>query len=241
MKRQTNKFKIIFIFLISFILSGCTVNYDVIIKSDNSVIEKIDIFRATDELLEIYNEIEDAEKQDKGLKYFDTLKYDYEYRKRTGGLSILLSKNINALKELFEEALYSNLYSSYELIEMDDYISFKTVGDYTPAGIFTTENGEYGRNLVDKINLNVQFHNEVLSNNADKVDKKNNIYTWFISKEDDFKNIQFKIGSKKRHDVILKYFLKENILVISLLLILTIVPTVVLLTIKKNTKLINEI
>ena len=62
---------------------------------------------------------------------------------------------------------------------------------------------------IQKINIKIQFHNKVIQSNADIVDKKNNLYTWVITRSDHTKKISFQLSSQKRYDIILTEFLNQ--------------------------------
>ena len=89
--------------------------------------------------------------------------------------------------------------------------------------------------------INIKFYNEIVNHNADKVDKKSNIYTWIVNKNTTKDNLYFKIGPKVRYDVMILDYIQNNLISIiiigGIILFILMTSLYIYIKIKKN----NEI
>ena len=100
--------------------------------------------------------------------------------------------------------------------------------------------GEDESMFFDTIELNIQFHNTVMEDNSDAYNSTTNTYTWFITKDNLDKNIEFVITNEKRYDIIIPYFLKKNLAYLILggiIIVISIFSTMIMYKSKKE----NEI
>lgn len=245
MKKLVNRYKFLIILFLLVLTTGCSVNYNVVVRTDNRVEENISIFRDKKEVLKRYPKLSAVKKDETEKLKLEYYKKQYGYSSRYvrkfSGLDLKLYKTSKTLTDFFENSFYKSLYSSYELIDLGDTVSFRTVGSYTPVGIFTTENGEITDELAKEIIVNIQFHRNVLRSNADYVNKLTNTYTWVIKNTDEYKNISFEIGNKKNYLAISYYYLVTNIVLVFISIFVIIVPTIVYLFIAINKRFKNRI
>ncbi|HHW69290.1 MAG TPA: hypothetical protein GX747_03035 [Tenericutes bacterium] len=245
MKKQNNKIKLLLILFFLLLTTGCTLNYDLVIHTDNRVSESVSFFRNKNDVLKKYSKLKDVKKDEieksKINYYKKQYGYSSKYVRSFSGINLIFYKTRASLSDYFEKSIYRSLYTDYELIEIGNTVSFKTVGSYTPTGIFTSENGEVTNDLAKEIKVNIQFHKNVLESNADYIDEFSNTYTWVIKNTDDYKNINFEFGNKKNYIAILYYYIMTNLDIIIILLFLIIIPSIIYLFFKINKRVKNQI
>ncbi len=222
--------KIILLLLTIFVLSGCQVKYDLEFK-DDSLIENINI--SLDKKLE--NQINGLKKF-KAYANFDN-KYQNLYNSEfyEKGSSFVANYNFNYNFDQFRYATYINTcFDAFSFLEQN--------GEY----IISTSEGfkcmvfEYSK--VDSVQVNIKSNHVVIESNADVVD--NDVYTWNIDDDNaSNKRIYIKFGNVKEYTLLEKIgmYIKENILMISIIfgILITIMLTlsIIIFISKKN----NEI
>ena len=149
------KFKLIFIFIMLFLISGCTSKYTLTYEDD----------KFSEELI-----ISNISKEDERtlIKYKNGSKYleideDNSYMYKTN------DKNENIYSydmgsELIESPLINTCFEDVYIIKEDDYILIKTEGDY----------------YCSNYNTEVYFKTDkkVIRSNSKSIDIDNNIYKW---------------------------------------------------------------
>jgi len=166
--------------VILFVVTGCTAEYNVTINKDLTVSESIQVigddrFKLTNEytvdsmynaLTNTYNEIYDIVKNN----IINKTSID-------NNLSVNGENTYASVKEFIN--------SDYIKILYGDGLSMKTSGNVITLStdntvdnlwLFIEEMDE--DSLISELNVNIKLPYLVTDNNADKVDDKNNIYTW---------------------------------------------------------------
>ena len=182
--------KIIFFSLI-FILSGCSVEYNLTINEDSTINEKVVATEKTKRMESLTR-----------LKGDQAVTYLYDMFKRP-------NEDIKISSREDEYNTYATAITSHDSI--DEYVSkfssdvFENVKIEKNNGQIKFDakqskllGGSLSYSLVyDDITVNVKIPFKVIDHNADSV--KGNIYTWKINKDQDYKNINFTYeeGSKK--------------------------------------------
>lgn len=193
--------KIIMMISLVLLFCGCSVDYNITFTSDHKINENIIITVSKKELEDdeySASEIIDS----KFASYSNELmrngfskKVDINDEKATISLT---SKNKRVSK--FTKFMYfGSMFNGADVVENEETYSFKTNGYYNQSGLFYDESGIVDEGFVDQININIQFEDEVISSNADKVDNEKNIYTWVLNKDTKEKSIEFVLNNKN-HD-----------------------------------------
>lgn len=243
------------VILISFLIlfSGCTIDYDVVIKDNDTIFENSKI-----NIKDVKNDKEFSEvKKDFDSEYSTSLikkRYEYEIKNIDNKAVFSLYKR-NILKGAFKNSLYNYIYEDSEMFSSGNIVYFKTVGNNYLGNLFVTKNYEEGLSFdkkVDTLRINISFENKVISHNADKVDEDSNTYTWIFTKDNYKKNIIFSYDSSTKVRNIEDNHVKKNnnqnnnkdIQVKHLIVIvsgLVICIAIVLLSVFVRNKRINEI
>lgn len=216
LKNKTNgsfieKTKKIFIFLFAFFLTGCNINYNVLVDAEKHVEEKIEMFVRNKDVT-LYDKDVTGYLINKINKYKRMEEYQpYQFYRKTGeeSSSITLTRKFKSLKEYSKSPILGNVYEFVVVEEDDNSISFKTTGDFYKVNIY----GDYVDTVafIEKITIKFKFYNNIIESNADNFDKKSNTLTWTIDVNDDEKHLYFRIGNDKRYDIILLDKLFKNI------------------------------
>lgn len=174
--------KILLLIIITFILTGCSTNYNLKINLDGEVSESIKS-EVTNSILEDQSKSKDEKKKylEELIKFFDSeLEYD-DIVVNDDNAIINISKNyIDIYDYLDNSKSYSYLFKS-----MDYKLDKDTVTITTEPTDYETEN---------KTEITISLPYKVISNNANEVDEKTNTYTWIIDDKTDTLEITFKTG-----------------------------------------------
>lgn len=201
--------KILFLIGLSFLLTGCTINYNLEI-SDNKFKETItgnvlnsELKTGDDTDFNIYyhllNSEQPAFKNNNSIYYNKKTEkkneeIDYEYTYEFNENNFINSKILN---ECFDNFTFEN---------KDDNYYINVAGDFKCA-------------YTDKININIKTDYQVITNNADK--KSKNTYTWIIEK-DNIEDLDFNIvinKNEKSNSNILNWSTFKTIGLIGLLIL----------------------
>lgn len=203
-----NRLKVLCLMIILIFLTGCTADYNIIITSNNKVIEDVKISEDKNVLITHFKDLQEAKESFK-VSYESFLKknkYISKYKITDTSLDGLFYRKSNSFDSILSLDFFQTMFGTAEVDNTKEYTSFKTT-KFNPYGTFVDEEGL--NPLIDKININIQFHNKLLENNADSFNEDTNIYTWTITPEEFEKSIEFKIGKEKRYDIIITYLWKQ--------------------------------
>lgn len=238
---------------IIFILTGCSVDYNMYIKSDGTIEEKIVIDKNNISNEKKYNDLKESFENE----YESTLsKYNYTYNvsydNSVATFKIEKTGNINYY---FNNSLFKEFYEDYELFNSGNEIVFKNIGSNYLSSIFVSKNYEpanLDRGDLNEVRINITFDNKVIYSNADSYDENTNTYTWILQKENPDKNIQFsydtnnvvilsnnqeeqkKSESTQQTNIINITKIKIIILVVSIVSIIILFVVIVAITIRKK-------
>lgn len=162
------------------LITGCSANYNLTIESSLNVNENINIIgddrfkidgnytvdTMYDTILNTYSENVDKNKISNIEKYLDN-----------NNLSIKLNNNYTNLDELSKSYYFSLIYPNNLKVTTDENIvTLNTDNNMNNLWVFMTDMEDDP--LIKQLNINIKVPYVVTNNNADKVDEKNNIYTW---------------------------------------------------------------
>ena len=218
------KIKLGLLMFMVIILSGCTVDYNLIITSNQKLKENVKLFVNNDQLpattkgkKEYFQNQIDSYKNIGGYK-----NYEFDYKIGEELSYIQLEAWHPSFDNYQNSIIYNNLFEKVFVLETDEYITFETVGKYFYNDLYATSESPDPDFYMGDINVKIRLHNKILDSNADKVDEKNNTLEWTITEQDKVKSIYFKTGHEKRYDIMLiDMFLlnKEPITITSLIIL----------------------
>lgn len=177
--------KIILLLFITFLLSGCTVTYNLDI-SDSGYEEKINIVGSVDENFVEYSipsfwgiiDFEDVNasflEKSKGVEYYNSkfwkednlLKLDYQYKFDENNF-----KNSNLANFSYNTFIVKKY--DYDDDGINDYFILTTDNKFNIFDRFSK---------IESVTINIKCYYEVISSNADEVNK--NVYTWYLNRND---------------------------------------------------------
>lgn len=226
------KIKLILFICMIFVLTGCSLEYNLTINEDNSINEKVVASEKTNKMKTLTRLNED-----------ESVNYLFNMFKRNNEKINISSKSESGLTT-------ATATTNHESIE--DY-SNKFTSDVFEKAIVTKNNGivtltinqsemlskSSSNSLIyDDIKVNIIVPFKVIDHNADKV--YGNTYTWQINKDEDLKNIKISYDeSKLKNSLNLKlnektYNINYGIIIISVIIVLLLISLLVVY--KKNKK-----
>lgn len=234
------KYKIFFLMILLVVLSGCSAKYSVNINSNGTVTEKVimEFDTSSVEASDPKSFIEDTIKTYKDNNMY--IDYNIKTNVTKDKTTITATRKYSSLNDyvnksellpiLFEKTMY-----------IDDYgiNGIQTTGEYYYDTLFDTSIADEPR--FDNIDINIHSQFNILENNSEKFDKKNNTLYWSINKDTKNFSIDFKYNNKKKYDIIIKDYLKSNWYTYLVLIGIAIIIVLIVKYIKKQDKLNNKI
>lgn len=227
--------KVLILLLFVFILTGCSVEYDLTLNSDGTVNEKV-----------VAEEITNRMRSKTGINEKQSVKYLYQMFKRKGLNSFLSQKkdgektvatvtgshkSVKAYCENFTSDIVPE--ANYE--EKDGIVTLTMKQEDVLSSNVSTGY------VYDKITVNIKVPYKVTKHNADAV--KGRIYTWHIDKDKDVKKIQISynknelVNMKTFNFGKIKFSVRYEFLVIgSIIFIVAVIALFVYINNKKNNK-----
>ena len=190
----------IFLFISILFFTGCTVDYNIYIKSDHTLDENIQISDSISNLEQTGYTIDDivSSKIQSYSEDINENNYSLKQEKNNDTVTVsLISKN-KTMDKFIKMPYFEKMFNGADINDDDNSFSFKTNGLYNQSGLFYDLSGVVDEGFVDKININIKFEDKVLDNNADIYDEKNNTYTWIINSETEEKSIYFMLKQSNK-------------------------------------------
>ena len=181
------KIKKILLVCCIFILTGCSVEYNLTIYDDGSVIEKVAAQEETKKMESLTR-----------LKGKQAVNYLYSIYKDSKSSSIITNTNSSMTKSVVTES-YDNINDYIEKYSSDlfgDIIHNKdeSIESISTKQKYSLKKGASYSPIYDDVVINITIPYKVIKNNADVV--RNNTYTWKIGK-DDLKSIELSYDTQK--------------------------------------------
>ena len=215
LRNKINKFLIhrkkIFILLFAFFLTGCSIDYNVLVDEKKRVEESITMFVSNEDIKQYNNSVE-GYLTSKIYEYKNKDIYKpYQFARKIGKENsyVILTRKFKSLKEYSESPNLKNLFEFVIVEEDDSGTSLKTTGKYYKENIYSDYVDTVA--LIENITIKYKFYNNIIESNADEFDEKNNILIWTIDINDNEKHLYFKIGNDKRYDIIMLDKLYKNV------------------------------
>lgn len=201
--------KLVGLLFFSLLLTGCTVDYKMIVKSDNTIEEKIVISEAIEILEKDYDSLEQAKKSYmvSFRNFIEKNNYKIKYKNDKSNLIATLDKASSSFTSVKSTPFFEQIFGNAKVEVTNHYTSFKT--EWYSDDSIVYDGPSASTMLADTLKINIQFHKKVLEQNADSYDKNTNTYTWEINKDTMNKTIYFKIGNQKRYDIIFMYMINK--------------------------------
>jgi len=200
-------------------------NYKIVINKDLTSSESINFFVSENVINEIKSKYGDNYIKERILSFKDASEkkeYSFSYKYKNE-LKINSNKKNDSIK--FNNDIMSQNYNYYD---------FSCNNNYCMLYAISNDNIPSDDGMVYNLELSVQVPYQVMENNADKVDKLSNTYTWYSKAGNDNTDIIL-IFKKDGTDIILInkifYFIKLGIFAI---ISMTIVFALIRLVIKLN-------
>lgn len=206
------KISLLVVIISLLLLSGCNIKYNLTVTDKGVVKEKAYFLQDNKNILENNDDI-NLYLEEKIAPY-QTVYSSYKYYKHKGLLKsyILVQKEYESLSNYATNSnLFKNLFERGEVTGTNNN-SFRTVGKFYYDKIYddTVDPTFY----INKIEINIRFYNNVLDNNADKVNKVTNTYTWIIDETTETKDIYFKTGTKVQYNAVIYQFITDNLIAV---------------------------
>lgn len=230
-----NKLKLLIVIIfISFITSGCTLNYNLTIKDDRSIVEMVSVTEKNNVLTNRYGDYKkEIDKQQKFYKKHQ-IYYDYSPKKifegDISGLSLTKTYPYGTFNNSPNKTSVFNKYSFYE--ENGSYI-FRLTYPVMEAVYPDTNDSD---KKIDDAYLNIKSYLKVLDSNSDSYDEKTKTYTWHLDKNffDNNKDIYIKLSKEKDNMLIFSDFIMNHLkLIIGIGITLFVIVIAVLRIYKK--------
>lgn len=201
-----------FILLASiFLLTGCSVKYDLTITDKEEIKENMVIPIKNQVMLEKYKSVDEYLDFYVGLYTSNRIYKDYSITAKEGMKvsNFTVKRNYKDLDEYITGITFRTMFEKATIERIGTYIKFTTTKNLYKTAIDEDEllDPDYG---YEDLKVRVKFYKEVVDSNATEVDKKKNIYTWdLLESEDDY--IMFKMSDAKRYDVIIMDYINQNL------------------------------
>lgn len=210
--------KKILILICVLLLTGCSVDYNLVITDKQEVREKFTVAIDNTSILERYDTIDEF--LNYYTEYYPEIKgfeyYNIKGKKQNNNVTILkVNSKYNSLKEYTKSKGYISMFSNALVETQGKYTTFKSSENFYLKKLKSDTLME-GDIYYDEFKINIKFYNKVVSHNADIVDEKNNIYTWIVTKDNAKDTVEFKTSGEKRYDVIIKDYIENNIVATSI-------------------------
>lgn len=236
------KMKLLFLLLIPLMITGCSVDYNVLVDENKKVVETVK-FIGVNEQISNNNESLDMylNEQITTYKQIDLFSH-YIFTKHVGKMAsyVMMQKSYESLKEYSNSTVFRNIFEGAEVIKKEDYTSFNTTGKYYYNNLYGGEGTEPDFYIND-LTIKIKFYNKVVDSNADKVDERNNTLEWDITPENIEKYIYFKVSNDKRYDIMVIDFIIRNKVTFISIFTVTVSILIILLYLHLNLKKNNKI
>ncbi len=220
--------KFVILILFTVIFTGCDVEYNLTIDNKKRVIEEVTFLEDNSNMLKYAGSVDEFLYEREQENFIGTdYKYERVYDDNQSGLNV--KNSYNSVEQYINSKIYTRLFESAKIIDDNKFYSFSTFGDYYRNAVFSTPLEAVYRYNIDQIKVNIKFYNVVNSHNADEVDEKNNVYTWYLKSSDLTKKIEFNLSDKVRSDIMLQntLFRNKTAIIISSLIIIVLIIVII--------------
>lgn len=185
------RIKLLLIFPLLFILSGCDLNYNVIINADMTTNEELKLnvpSSVLDEMKEKYGDSYIDETLENYVNYFEENDYNVDFNRDNLGSFKADRKNKSLI---LNEKIMKSRYDYYDLSCNNKVCLLYATAD---NNILSGDGSNYD------LTFTIQVPYKVLENNADKVDLIKHEYTWYSKTTNDNNDIKL-VFSKEGNNI----------------------------------------
>ena len=233
------KYKIIFLIAILFIVTGCSANYDLTFNKDGTITENVRVsssdsknYYSFDNYKEYIDTFLDYEYQPYNRKFLEDNNFNYSSFFENGNYGLLVDKTYKNINEYVKDSSAINQF--FEELTVDRNGNIVTLQTKNYFGVLDTIS--YERYQIDEAEINLKIPWNVIQTNADNVDKKNNIYTWYISPN--LKDVKVYVQYEENNFV---KIINSTYTIIALLIVVLLVLLIFIIKFIKTSKKNNEI
>lgn len=189
------RIKILFLFIVLFLLSGCTANYRLSISESGEIEEDIKFLESTSVLKTFSNSIQsDLDKELQNVKQsgiYDSYTMDAFVE---DGYGIGTGKRVYSSFDNFKNnsIIVNEMFEDISIIDNGKVVSIhlKPVSKFK----YFEESSMYS-SLLDKVNFEINIPYKVIDGNYDK--EENGVYTWTINKGENLKGINISYSTNE--------------------------------------------
>jgi len=213
-----------------FLITGCKVEYSLVINNDLTVEEEVNM-TGTDEFFDNYyksskinvvNMVFNKNRQDILNKNNYSFEIIDQYKPY-----VLAKKKYNNIDDYAKNTIfYEQYFKDINISENNGVIAFKT-GEFIPNNPDSLE-----RYDIKTSSIKIKIPYKVIENNASSVDKETNTYIWYLGAETDDFSISFSYDSKE----IFAPQKNNNNIVFIILITIVIVGLIILYAVNKKNK-----
>lgn len=233
--------KKIIIIMFAFLLSGCSVNYELTLSEDLSITEEFSIlndasyYSMIGEVDKVYKTVIDS-----AMK--DTNYINYNYIEENNLYGVHVDKKYASLEDYKKyTSIYKRLYDDIEISTIENITQIKSVGEYKLAHEILNTDVDIDELILRDYSINMKVPFKVIMHNADRVDKQNNIYYWDMTKDTTSdKSMEIEFDTSKKFVSLTTIISKIDytfVIIIAIILVVLITYT----TIKKKNEENNKI
>lgn len=206
------KLKLLVVMILIIFVSGCTVNYNIVIDEDLSIKETAILEESVSYFEENYTYYDSKEIVDSlwnlYIGDYEAANYSYTQTSNHTGVNVTASyQNLEDYKN--RTTIYYQLFQNVDYNIEGDVVTIKAT-DYYPYN-----DQDPNRFAIDKATITITVPFEVIETNADK--KNNNVYIWNVDKYDEEKEIIIQFNKSKllsqKENKNIYYFLTFGIIV----------------------------
>lgn len=240
--------KLLGLLLLTFLLSGCTTQYELEIHENLNITETMTELMNKDEYK--YDSEEDAIYGVNNLitSYDPNRLYNTDFISKEDTYGFKTTREYNSLVDYYNGTLLvKQLYDSVGVTNDNGIVSIKSIGDLKLNNILyigePDEDGEYPADTIIPTDtyFKVKLPFKVIRNNADRVDKQNNIYYWDITTDTTKdKTVEIEFDTNKKF-VSLTTIISKLDYTFVLIIVIILIGLFIYSNVKKKNKRNNEI
>lgn len=222
--------KNIMLLIICIFLTGCSVDYNLIVNEDLSINEQINASETEAYFDKEYTYYERKEAIDNLWENMTSVydkKYTYTYNSNDTG--VIVNNNYNSIEEYIDSKLYKQYFENVEYEKNGNKVIIKSTGEFYP---YTTQ--DFEKFPINDFKLNIKVPFKVVKNNADSVE--GNIYTWKIDSKTKDKSLYLEFDTSKNYTNSSRAI--DFKIIFGIILVVSIIGIYIYYNIKKNDSLI---
>lgn len=215
--------KILIVFTILFLLTGCTVKYEFSINNGKFK-EKLNVIETNTELFDVENDSGWTLRElfDPSIYSDEFSKADYKFKSLSDKNHLEIQYSSNELESAINSSMLNQCYNNPTVVEKDNIITIQTGNDFECYKDYDN---------LESIEIRFKTNHKVISTNSDLAE--NDVYIWNLTKEGN-KNIIISYDNSQTYN---KYL---PIIIIGVIVLLMALGILINFIIKK-TKERNEI